>query len=63
MEEFENSIDATEYLDNLQKMLYDPRLVNWCKATDQNFMANSYASLQQMQVKLTELKNRLDEAC
>jgi len=35
--EFQDSVEATEFLEKLQSMLHDPRLAQWVKDTDDNF--------------------------
>lgn len=38
--EFECSITATDHMYKLQHMLNNPRVRNWCKATDDNFLGS-----------------------
>ena len=61
--EFENSIDATEFIDHLQKMLNDKRLANWCAATDTNFDKRSSHPLVAAQHAFAQVVRELDEAC
>ena len=63
MEKFENSIEATEFFDQLQKMLNDKRLANWCAATDTNFDKRSSHPLAAAQHALAQVVRELDESC
>ncbi len=38
MSQFECSATATDHMYTAQAMLNDPRLLDWCKATDVNFL-------------------------
>lgn len=62
MERFEDSIEATEFVEKLQKMLNDPRLVQWCKATDANFDTLSSHPLAAAQHALCLMSRELDKA-
>lgn len=63
MEEFESSIEATEFVEQLQKMLNDPRLAQWCAATDHNFDTLSSHPLAAAQHALSLMSRELDKAC
>ena len=63
MEEFESSIDATEFVEKLQQMLNDKRLANWCKATDTNFDKRSSHPLAAAQHAFAQVVRELDESC
>ena len=63
MEEFENSIDATEFVEKLQQMLNDKRLANWCKSTDYIFDVQSSHPLAAAQHAVTLMVRQLDNAC
>ena len=63
MEEFESSIEATEFFDKLQKMLNDKRLVNWCAATDTNFDKRSSHPLAATQHAFAQVVRELNDAC
>ncbi len=39
--EFEDSAEATDFMETLQGMLEDPRLADWAKITDTNFGTRS----------------------
>ncbi len=38
--EFETSVEATEFMETLQTMLCDPRLMHWVRETDTNYGSN-----------------------
>ncbi|UYD57652.1 hypothetical protein MEIMHGIN_00010 [Aeromonas phage avDM3] len=61
--EFEGSIDATDFIENLQSLLNDSRLTNWCGATDYNFNSNTSQKLDMLREIMSELIDELDEAC
>lgn len=61
--EFEGSIDATEFIENLKNALNDSRLTSWCSATDYNFNANTLQKLDMLREMMSELIEELDEAC
>lgn len=43
--EFEDSAEATDFMETLQGMLEDPRLMNWAKITDTNYGTRSTVAL------------------
>ncbi len=43
--EFEDSLEATEFMEKLQEMLDDQRLKKWAKITDSNFGTQTADSL------------------
>ncbi|UYD57563.1 hypothetical protein OFDDKENP_00187 [Aeromonas phage B614] len=61
--EFEGSIDATDFIENLKSNLDDARLTEWCATTDYNFNANTLQKLDMMREIMAELVEELDEAC
>ena len=63
MEKFESAIEATEFFDQLQKMLNDKRLVNWCAATDTNFDKRSSHPLAAAQHAFAQVVRELNDAC
>lgn len=63
MENFEDSVEATEFVEKLQAMLNDKRLANWCKATDRNFDTLSSHPLAAAQHALSLMSRELDKAC
>lgn len=54
--EFEDSVQATEAIEDLYEAINDPRIHNWLEATDHNYhdsqLSNRYA---QLRVQLTEV--------
>lgn len=38
--EFDDSAEATDFVETLYSMLHDKRLKNWMEVTDQNFLTN-----------------------
>lgn len=63
MSEFNNSIEATEFLAKLESMLNDPRLAQWCQVSDYHFGVTAERALQQAQARLAEMVKQLDDAC
>lgn len=63
MEEFESSIEATEFVEKLQALLSDPRLQQWANTTDTNFDVRSAHCLAVAQHALYKFKQELDSAC
>lgn len=43
--EFEDSLEATEFMEQLQSMLKDERLLEWAKITDYNYGTRSTPKL------------------
>lgn len=60
---FADAIEATEFLEQLQKMLHDPRLLQWCKSSDYTFCSNAENPLVDAQNAFAEVIRELDEAC
>lgn len=60
---FADSTEATEFVEQLQKMLADPRLAHWCKETDYNFCTNVASQLTEAKNAVDWLISNLDEAC
>lgn len=54
--EFEDSSEATGFVYTIQSKLKDPRLMNWAKATDENFTLSHEA-----QAKLTQAIEAYDK--
>lgn len=63
LERFEDSAEATEFFDQLQKMLNDKRLANWCAATDTNFDKRSSHPLVAAQHAFAQVVRELNDAC
>lgn len=63
MQKFNSSIEATDFIDQLQAMLNDPRLAQWVRASDYNFGVAAESALQQAQVQLDEMVAQLEQAC
>lgn len=55
--EFNDSTEATEFLDALDKMLNDPRLVDWVKQTDENYGTSASAKLKNAHIMIEEIFN------
>lgn len=62
-DQFADSAEATQFVEELQEMLNDKRLANWCKATDNNFLATTLSSLTDAQNAFAQVARQLDEAC
>jgi len=60
--EFSSSIEATEFIENLEAMLNDPRLEDWAKVTDQNFSSYAFIELRQAREKFNIFKKEIDNA-
>lgn len=63
MERFQDSVEATEFVEKLQKMLNDKRLANWCAATDTNFDKRSSHPLAAAQHAFSQVVHELNDAC
>lgn len=60
---FADSTEATEFVEQLQKMLQDPRLAQWCQATDYNFCTDAAKHLFEAKKSFTATIDELDNAC
>lgn len=47
--EFEDSVQATEFMETIQDMLSDPRLHHWIRETDSNYGSNLLPVIEKMQ--------------
>ena len=47
--EFVDSAEATDFMEKLDGMLNDPRLLNWVQVTDANYGTNTSISLDEAQ--------------
>lgn len=47
--EFFDSVDATEFMENISTMLSDPRLHNWIRETDSNYGSNLLPVIEKLQ--------------
>ena len=61
LERFEDSAEATEFFDQLQKMLDDPRARQWIKATDYNYGTSTLADFLQAGRVITNVINNLED--
>ncbi|MGL5525703.1 MAG: hypothetical protein ACRDCY_18305 [Aeromonas veronii] len=61
--QFNGSIEATRFLDELQAMLNDPRLADWCASTDYHFGSKTCGKLAEVSVAVAKLVDALDNAC
>jgi len=48
-EQFEDSIDATEFMESIEAIVKDPRLEHWSDVTDQNYGTRSKLFLHNIQ--------------
>jgi hypothetical protein len=62
MDKFDSSEEATAFVDELEAMLNDPRLLEWAKSTDQNFGTNAHSHLIHARRAVDEFVSQLDEA-
>ena len=60
--EFEDSLEATEFMEKLQEMLDDPRLKKWAKVTDSNFGTQTAGSLWLVRLAYDNFINSMSEA-
>ncbi len=60
--EFEDSAEATDFMEKLDGMLNDPRLLNWVEATDSNYGTNIAPSLDDAQTAYSALMRAMYEA-
>lgn len=60
--EFEDSLEATEFMEKLQGMLEDPRLKNWAKITDENYGTETLASLRLTKLAYDEFIDAMHNA-
>ena len=61
MEKFESAIEATEFFDQLQKMLNDPRARQWIKATDCHYGTTTVGDYVQAVRVITNVINNLED--
>ena len=60
--EFEDSAEATDFMETLDGMLNDPRLLNWVQATDSNYGTNTIENLDDAQTAYHALMKAMYEA-
>ena len=60
--EFEDSAEATDFMEKLDGMLSDPRLLNWVEATDTNYGTDTASSLDDAQTAYSALLRAMYEA-
>lgn len=60
---FQDSIEATQFLEKLQAMVNDPRLADWCASSDYNFDSKTCGKLAEASVAIAKLVDALDNAC
>lgn len=62
MKHFQDSTEATEFVDAIGNMLFDERLWAHCEATDRNFDADTLDRLSQLQIAIVGLSGDLESA-
>lgn len=62
MQKFNDSVEATEFVQALRGMLHDPRLVQWVQATDDNFDTDAFAALVDAQNAFSSVEDQLNNA-
>lgn len=61
--QFECSIEATEHMDNMYKLIQDPRMANWCNITDYNYNSKTADKLAKIRRLMDSLMEEMDNAC
>jgi len=59
---FKNSVEATEFMDKLNDMVYDPRFINWVVSTDENFGTDAYDKYRKMKLLFLSMMAEIDKA-
>ena len=62
MNHFEDSVEATEFMDRLRIMLNDERLIEWIVSTDDNYATNSQPKLEKIQQMFEQIFDEMTTA-
>lgn len=57
--EFEDSVEATEFMETLNEMLNDPRLEDWANATDDNYGQTTSQALACSRAPFADFMNQM----
>lgn len=63
MKEFEDSVEATEFMANMLALLECPAIVAWAKATDSNFATNTFDKLCESHQAFDDFYEEMENAC
>lgn len=59
---FSSSVEATEFVDQLQAMLADPRLQDWCATQDSDYGTEACGALAQAAAQFAKVVHQLEQA-
>ncbi len=59
---FDDSVDATEFMQKIGDMISSPVLYNWAKSTDENFDTNTQSKLQKLNDAFSVFMEEMDKA-
>lgn len=60
---FEDAAQANEFMSIISNLLENPALVEWAKATDTNYEANTYGKLCEAYQAFDDFYNEVLDAC
>jgi hypothetical protein len=62
-ETFEDSVEATEFIDKIFEALKNPKLEQWVRATDDNFSADVFQKFVRLKFAFIDFVDEMDKAC
>lgn len=59
---FEDSVDATEFMDTIHQMIKSKALKDWAKLTDQNYDTQTVSKLDKLRSAMLDFLDEIDKA-